>query len=102
MWTYTDDLTLLANLIVRSKFKDGVFKWYQIYPVEGYVLRIPYLDVTDTDPETGETTFIPYRTWGGATVTAGYDWATNPNGYYAELYDETMEVFGVKEETEIM
>lgn len=101
MWTYTDNLTLLENLIVRSKFKDGVFQFYQIYPVDGYVLRIPTLDYTIEDLD-GNTTVVQYRTWGGATELAGYDWATNPCGYCAELYDETMEVFGVDKETEKM
>ena len=44
MWTYNDDANLLPNIIIRSKFKDGILKHYQIYLVDGYVLRIPNMD----------------------------------------------------------
>ena len=44
MWTYNDDANLLPNIIIRSKFKAGILKHYQIYPVDGYVLRIPNMD----------------------------------------------------------
>lgn len=90
MWTQEDNLTLLENLIVRSIFRDGVFMWYEIYPVEGYVLRITSLDRTFIDDD-GNEIFDSYRTWGGATVRdANYDWEENPRGYMAELYDESM------------
>ena len=106
MWTYTDDLTLLPNLIIRSHFNDGVLKYYQIYPVDGYVLRIPELDEYEMDEEgnyvldeNGEyISVMPYRSYGGATAMPNYDWTTNPNNYYAELYKEGMTVFGVPED----
>lgn len=108
-WTYSDDYSLLPNLYVRSKFLDGVFKWFQVYPCNGYVLRVLSSDTYQTDEngdfvldENGEKILeTPYRTWGGAMVlNANYDWVTNPNGYIAELYDESMEVFGKIEEPE--
>lgn len=101
MWTYTDDSTLLPNLIIRSQLKDGVLQFYQIYPVEGYVLRIPIADqyLMDEDgnyilDENGERILeTPYRSYGGATEMPDYDWAANPENYYAELYEEGMIVF---------
>ena len=106
MWTYTDDLTLLINLIIRSRFKGGVLKHYQIYPVDGYVLRIPELDEYQMDEEgnyvldeNGNRILVmPYRSYGGATEMPNYDWATNPCNYYAELYEEGMTVFGQPED----
>ena len=101
MWTYTDDLTLIANLIIRSKVKDGVLKFYQIYPVSGYVLRIPCMDEYQRDDE-GSLIFdengnpilvTPYRSYGGATEMPDYDWTTNREGYYAELYEEGMIIY---------
>ena len=106
MWTHADDYTILANLNVRSIFKDGVFKWYELYPVDGYVLRIHILDEYQIDEE-GNFVFdengnkilvTPYRSYGGAMVMPNYDFTTNPNGYCAELYEEGMIVFGVPED----
>ncbi len=96
MWTYTDDLTLLANLIIRSNYKDGVLIHYTIYPCEGYMLRIPELDEYKMDEEgrfildeNGERILeMPYRSNGGATEMPSYDWALNPCSYYAELCEE--------------
>ena len=109
VWTYTDNYTLLPNLNVKSCFSDGVFKWYEIYPCDGYVLRCSYLDTYQTD-ENGDFVLdengnkileTPYRTWGGAMlINANYNFATNPRGYMAELYEEGMEVFGKVEEPE--
>lgn len=100
-WTYSDDYTLLPNLYIRSKFLDGVFKWYQIYPCDGYVLRIPTNDSCQTD-ENGDYVLdengnkileMPYRTWGGAMEHAGYNWVENPKNYQAEKITENMIVF---------
>lgn len=110
MWTYTDNLTLLPNLIIRSQFKDGVLKFYQMYPVEGYVLRIPTMDEYEMDEngeyvldENGERILVmPYRTYGGAVEMPDYDWATNPENYHAELYEEGMTIFGNPSDAEIM
>ena len=101
MWTHADDYTILANLNVRSIFKDGIFKWYELYPVDGYVLRIPILDEYQMDEEgnfvldeNGNKILVtPYRSYGGATINANYDWNINPNNYYAEKYNEDMQVF---------
>lgn len=102
MWTEKDNFDLLENINVKSKFKDGVFQFYQIYPVDGFVLRIPNGDMYQTDIETGDFVLdengnkileMPYRTKGGATELAGYDWVANPKNYYAEKYTEDMTVF---------
>ena len=106
MWSYTYDDTLLPNITVKSCIKDGTLDFYQLYPDEGYVLRIPTLDKYQMDDEgnyvldeNGEHILVtPYRTYGGAVELPGYDWTTNPEGYYAELYDESMIVFGVPED----
>lgn len=101
MWTYNDDATLLPNIIIRSKFKDGILKHYQIYPVGGYVLRIPNMDEYRRDEngeyvldENGEKILtVPYRSYGGAVEMPDYDWAANSENYHAELYEEGMTVF---------
>lgn len=100
MWTFTDDLTVLANLIVRSHMNEGVLKYYQIYPVDGYVLRIPNLDEYQKDENgnyvydaNGDRVLMSVcRSYGGATVAPDYDWTTNPDKYYAEPYEEGMTV----------
>ena len=91
MWTFEDDLTILENIIVRSRFKDGVLMHYQIYPCEGYILRIPILDEYEVDEngnfvldENGEKILIPYSSDGGATELPSYNWQANPSGYFAE------------------
>lgn len=101
MWTYNDDANLLPNIIIRSKFKDGILKHYQIYPVDGYVLRIPNMDEYRRDEngeyvldENGEKILtVPYRSYGGAVEMPDYDWKTNPENYHAEIYEEGMTVF---------
>ena len=101
MWTYNDDANLLPNIIIRSKFKDGILKHYQIYPVDGYVLRIPNMDEYRRDEngeyvlgENGEKILaVPYRSYGGAVEMPDYDWKTNPENYHVELYEEGMIVF---------
>ena len=93
MWSFTDNYDLLPNLYVRSRLKDGVLQYYQVYPCDGYVLRIPIMDEYQMDEEgnfvldeNGERILVmPYRTWGGATAMKNYDWTTNPDGFYAEL-----------------
>lgn len=101
MWTYNDDANLLPNIIIRNKFKDGILKHYQIYPVDGYVLRIPNMDEYRRDEngeyvldENGEKILtVPYCSYGGAVEMPDYDWKTNPGNYHAELYEEGMIVF---------
>lgn len=101
-WTHSDNYNLLPNLYVRNVFKDDVFKWYEIYPCEGYVLRIYSLDDNYVD-ENGEPYIESYRTWGGAMVlNQNYDWTTNPDGYTAELYDESMTVHGTDPSHEVI
>jgi hypothetical protein len=102
-FTHSDNYNLLPNLFVRSIFKNGAFKWYEIYPCSEYVLRCLYLDTFQIDEDgnfvldenDNKILETPYRSEGGAMVlNASYDWVANPNGYIAELYDESMEVFG--------
>lgn len=100
MWTYENDLTKLENLIVRSNIKDGVLEFFQVYPCEGYILRMPILDEYEMDEEgnfvldeNGEKILInPYRSTGGATALPNYDWEENPSGFIAEVYEEEMNV----------
>lgn len=110
-WTHTDNYTLLPNLYVRSLFEDGVLQFYEIYPCSGYVLHIPSGDMPAFDEygneiydEDGNLVIEqPYYTWGGATALVGYDFATNPSGFEAVLYEENMTVFGtVNPPTEVM
>ena len=103
MWTYTDNLSLLENLIVRSCFKDGVFRNYELYPVEGYALHCPDSDIVIEDEEGNVIETIPYYTYGGASIIdEDYDFATNPDGFEAVLIEEGMTIFGRTEETEKM
>lgn len=95
MWTYTDDYSLLPNLYVRSRFLDGVLKHYQVYPCEGYVLRISANDEYERDEEgniildeNGNPIIIPYRSYGGAVAMPTYDWVENSYGFRAELYED--------------
>ncbi len=102
MWSFTDDYSILPNLYVRSRLKDGALQYFQIYPCDGYVLRTPIMDEYQMDEEgnyvfdeNGERILVmPYRTWGGATALKNYDFTTNPSGFCAELYDESMTIFG--------
>ena len=101
MWTYNDDANLLPNIIIRSKFKDGILKHYQIYPVDGYVLRIQNMDEYRRDEngeyvldENGEKILtVPYRSYGGAVEMPDYDWKSNSEKYHAELYEGGRIVF---------
>lgn len=103
MYTYTDNLTLLENLNVRSVFKDGVFRRYELYPVEGYALHCPRSDMVIEDEQGNVIETIPYYTYGGASIIdENYDFDTNPDGYEAVLIEEGMTIFGVEEETEKM
>lgn len=102
MWTYEDNWSILPNLNVKSCFKDGVLKHYRLYPAEGYVLHVPSGDTPIFDDEGNQIGTQPYYTYGGATVLPSYDFATNPNNYHADLYEEGMEVFGTAPDHEVM
>lgn len=96
MWSLTEDFTLLENIIVRSIYKDNVFKWYELYPAKDYILRIPSCDVYETDEEgnyiydeNGKKILVePYYSTGGAMEMPDYDWEANPENYYAEKLKE--------------
>lgn len=101
MWTYTDNYDLIPNLYIRSHFKDGVLSFYQVYPCTGYVLHITANDYYLYDEngdlvfdENGNPILVPYYHGGGCTALKTYDWATNPKGYEAVLYEEGMDVNG--------
>ena len=96
IWTAQDNFELLPNIIVRTKFKDGVPQWLELYPNNGYVLHIPSGDVKIYDEFENQIGIQPYYTYGGATVRLDYDFATNPNNYHADLYEEGMVVYGSK------
>lgn len=101
MWTYEDNWDLLPNINVRHCYKDGILKMFTLYPAEGYVLHIPSGDEIVID-ENGNEVLRPYYTYGGATCRLNYNFATNPNNYHADLYEEGMVVFGDKPEHEVM
>jgi hypothetical protein len=111
-WTRSEpNYDLIPNLYVQEVLKDGVFQHYVIYPCSGYVLHVPSGDIflyddegnIVLDEEGNAVVEIPCYTWGGATEFAGYDWAANPHGYEAVLYEEGMTIFGdVKPPHEIM
>jgi hypothetical protein len=93
-WTYIDDYNILPNLIVRSKFLDGILKWYELYPCEGYVLHVPSGDDYQRDEDGNlildtngnPINVMPYYSQGGATVMPTYDFTTNLENYHADLY----------------
>lgn len=97
----THNTDIIPNLdIIEYRNENNVLRGYEINPCEGYVLRIYSADeyLTDEDgnfilDENGNKILVrPYRIWGGAAEVPSYDWATNPRGYAAELYEEGMDV----------
>lgn len=92
MWTHEDKYDILPNLYIRHHYQDGELSHYQIYPVDGYWLRITTSDTQKVDEngkpmfdEKGQPIIIPYRTDGGAVAKKTYDFVENPNGYIAEV-----------------
>jgi hypothetical protein len=101
----THHTDIIPNLdIIAYHNENNVLRGYEIYPLEGYVVRIAILDRYQTDEngnfvldENGNKILVtPYRIWGGATAVPSYDWTTNPDGFAAELYEEGMIVNGDK------
>lgn len=101
MFEFTENFDLLPNIRVKTAHKNGSVVFHQIYPVEGYVLRIPLCDTYKTD-ENGEFVLDDsgnkiideeYRTSGGAMVVKDYDWDKNPNQYTAEKFNKNMTVY---------
>lgn len=101
MFEFTENFNLLPNIRVKTTYKDGSVVFHQIYPVEGYVLRIPLCDTYKTD-ENGEFVLDDsgnkiideeYRTAGGAMVVKDYDWNKNQNQYAAEKFNKNMTVY---------
>lgn len=100
-WTPTHNTDIIPNLdIIAYHDENHILRGYEIYPLEGYVLRIYALDeyLMDDDfnyvlDENGDKILVkPWRIWGGATAVPSYNWETNPNGFAAELYTPDMEV----------
>lgn len=101
--TPTHNTNIIPNLdIISYHDENSVLRMYEIFPLDGYVLRIHSFDEYQIDEdenfildENGNKTLIsPCRTWGGATAVPSYDWQTNPNGFTAELYEENMTILG--------
>lgn len=105
-WSYQDNWDLLPNINVKHWYRDGVLIQYELYPASGYVLHVPNLDEIVYDDDGNPTDeVIPYYTYGGGTELPDYDFATNPENYHADLYEEGMIVFGGgtgKPEVEVM
>lgn len=101
MWRFEDSYDLLPNIRIKSAYKDDILFYHQIYPIDGYVLRIPTVDTYQMDEdgdflldENGNKIIeSEYRTTGGAMVVKDYNWEENPNQYTAEKYNENMELF---------
>jgi hypothetical protein len=102
-WSATHNTNIIPNLdIVAYYNENNELQGYEVYPLEGYVVRIYALDEYQTDEngnfvldENGNKILVrPWRIWGGATAVKTYDWTTNPKGFAAELYEEGMEIMG--------
>ena len=100
-WTPVHNTNLISNLDIIAYYdENNILKGYEIFPDEGYVVRIYALDeyLMDDDfnyvlDENGNKILVrPWRIWGGAAEDPSYDWAVNPRGYAAELYTPDMEV----------
>ena len=101
MFEFTENYDLLPNICVKTAHNYGSVVYHQIYPVDGYVLRIPVCDTYKID-ENGEFVLDAngnkiideeYRTAGGAMVVKDYEWEKNPNQYTAEKFNKNMTVY---------
>ena len=82
MWTkerYEAGIPDLEVLLVKQ---DGVAKHYAVFPADGFLVRVPALDMEMTDGDGKEKT-VRYVSRGGSAEQLSYDWQTNPKGYAA-------------------
>lgn len=92
MWTTNDLLDILPNITAKCHYKDEVLQFYQLYPVEGYLLHVPSGDSKQMDEEgnpvldeNGNEIIVPYLSEGGATALPNYDFISNPLGFEAVI-----------------
>lgn len=82
------------NTIMTACYNDtNVLRYYDIAPVEGYVLHDKTLDTPVIDEGTMEETgeVILGYTPGSTSVPARYDFEANPREFYAVLRSEVPE-----------
>lgn len=82
MWTreeYEAGIPALKVLLVRE---NGVAKHYAIFPADGFLVRVPVLDMEHTT-DNGATELTEYVSHGGCVERLSYDWSKNPKGYAA-------------------
>lgn len=90
MWTIQEIFDILPNIIIKAHYKDEVLQFYQLYPVQNYLLHVPSGDSIEKDEEgnpildeNGEEIIVPYLSEGGATTLKNYDFEINPLGFEA-------------------
>lgn len=100
-WRAEHNTNIIPHLDIIAYYNENnELQIYEIFPEQGYVVRIYALDEYQTDEngdfvldENGDKILVkPWLIWGGATAVPSYDWTTNPNGFAAELYEEGMDV----------
>jgi hypothetical protein len=57
MWTYEDNDTLIENIIVRAKYKDGVHKNNTLLPVNGYMIHFKNQETQDEEGNSIEPSY---------------------------------------------
>lgn len=96
-WTVTHNTNIIPNLDVMMHYNENnELQFYEMLPLEGYVIRICALDEYVIDEEgnrvlnENDDKYLvkPWRTLGGATTVEGYDWEVNSQGFIAETYFE--------------
>lgn len=71
---------LIKNTLMKKRYINGVFKFYVIIPMDGYVLHDSLCDYPD---ENGE--LITCYTKQEVSCLADYDFTTNPRNFYTSL-----------------
>lgn len=96
-WTIIHNTDIIPNLDVMMHYNENnKLQFYEMLPLEGYIIRIYALDEYATDEEgnrilneNGDKYIVkPWRTSGSATAVEGYDWELNSQGFAAESYFE--------------
>lgn len=79
---------VIANVLPNidahiSKYPDGRFAAYELYPHSGYVIHDSRGDYTGTDPD-GKPVYEPYYSNGGSSILDEYyNWEENPLKFVA-------------------